>query len=375
MRILFVATKTDPFNLNTGSGSDYQFYQAFKKMGAEIKVIGPFHDSPSLIERTYRKILCSVTTRRVAKFSMQLLRESASEVQRAVADFQPDLIFSRNLAGLVRCRTHVPIVYRFDTTLIGIKEQWNIFSDIEINRMIAWEKNVLKKTALAITHSTWSENILINSYHFPKDKILVFPNPASLPEPFYSEPVTIPERIGVPIHLLLVGKNGRRKGLDIAIRTTELLNQSGIPTELHIVGLLGENTPTIKYYGYYDKTIPEQLQNYLDHYRWAHLLIHPARFEAAGIVPSEAAIFGVPTITNAVGGLATTVAHNISGIVLSKDSPAELYATTIKELYKNPIAYHRLCQTTRQRYIHELNWRVNQDILQKALENMLEHKK
>ncbi|MCE5207921.1 MAG: glycosyltransferase, partial [Chloroflexi bacterium] len=87
-------------------------------------------------------------------------------------------------------------------------------------------------------------------------------------------------------------------------------------------------------------------------------LIHPARFEAAGIVPAEAAAFGVPTITNNVGGLATTVADRVSGVVLPKHSPAESYVRVLKEYCDNPVAYHLLCETTRQRYETELNWDV-----------------
>ncbi len=93
-------------------------------------------------------------------------------------------------------------------------------------------------------------------------------------------------------------------------------------------------------------------------YRWADILIHPARYEAAGIVPSEAAAFGVPTITNDTGGLATTVADGISGIVLPKNSPAEAYVQAIQELVASPERYRSLCETTRLRYERELNWDV-----------------
>ena len=81
--------------------------------------------------------------------------------------------------------------------------------------------------------------------------------------------------------------------------------------------------------GLYRKTITEELAGYVANYQWANFLIHPARFEAAGIVPGEAAAFGVPTITNAAGGLATTVADGISGVVLSKGSPPKAYVDVV----------------------------------------------
>jgi len=99
------------------------------------------------------------------------------------------------------------------------------------------------------------------------------------------------------------------------------------------------------------------LKGYVSHYQWAHLLIHPARYEAAGIVCSEAAAFGAPTITNAAGGLATTVKEEVSGIVLPRGSTAEKYVEAIEGFLNNPQRYARMSKTARERYFEELNWR------------------
>ncbi len=371
MKVLYVAAKYDPHDLNASSGSDYQFYQAFLRMGANIKIIGPFKDEPSLLERGYRKVHDLFSKQRYAKFSINYLHASQRILEQELADFKPDIIFSRNIAPLVLCKTGVPIIYRFDTTLIGLHQQWSMFSEIEYKRMLQWEVQVLQKTSLAVTHSDWSKEILLNQYHFPEEKILVFANPASLPEPIYKGHVTVPQKIDLPLRLLLVGKENYRKGVDIAIQVVNLLEKESIPTELHIVGQEGENSEHITYQGYFKKTDPLQLKAYLQQYQWAHLLLHPARFEAAGIVPSEAAIFGVPTITNAAGGLATTVKNGVSGFVLPKDSSPELYAATIKKLINDPVLYRSLCRSTRQRYEEELNWEAAGKFLQEAIEKIL----
>lgn len=371
MKILYITTKYDPRDLNEGSGSDYQFYQAFLRMGADVKIAGPFIDNPSFLERVYRKFHHLFSHARYAKFSMRFLHESSKAVQSAINEFTPDLIFSKNIAPLVYCNSSIPIIYRMDTTLWGMHQQWHLFSEFEYKRMLQWERKVLNKTTLAITNSTWSADILIKEYHFPAEKILVFPNPASLPDPKYEQTIQIPTRISNPAHLLLVGKEKDRKGVDIAIKIVQLLNNSGYPAELRIVGQQGQDQENIHFMDYFKKTDPDQLEAYLDQYRWADLLIHPARFEAAGIVPSEAAIFGVPTITNSAGGLATTVEHTKSGIVLPQDSPPEIYAETIKELINHPSTYFRLCQTTRERYLKELNWESAGKTLQDALENLV----
>ena len=155
--------------------------------------------------------------------------------------------------------------------------------------------------------------------------------------------------------------------MDIAIKVTHQLNELGSNAELRIVGLEGENDENVRFMGVYNKTISQELDAYVENYRWANFLIHPARFEAAGIVPSEAAGFAVPTITNDSGGLGTTVANGISGIVLPKDSPPELYVETILNYVKAPERYVELCKSTRSRFETELNWRYATEKLSEAI--------
>lgn len=73
---------------------------------------------------------------------------------------------------------------------------------------------------------------------------------------------------------------------------------------------------------------------------------------------AEAAAFGTPTITNNIGGIATSVKDKVSGIVLPKNSPPGAYVKAIADLVNNPDWYYDLCATARRRYEKELNWKV-----------------
>ena len=123
--------------------------------------------------------------------------------------------------------------------------------------------------------------------------------------------------------------------------------------------------------GLYNKTIPEELEGYVANYQWANFLLHPARFEAAGIVPAEAAAFGVPTLTNDAGGLATTVADGVSGVVFPKDSPADVYVSKIVELINDPAATQQLVKTTKARFEQELNWLAAGDRIYQVAEEIV----
>jgi len=372
MKILYVATQDNPLDLNAGSGSDYQIYHSLLHNGAEMKLVGPFKDNPSILERTYRKVHRLFSKKRYAKYSVTYLGQIARAVDQAALSHNPDVIFTINTVAMAYCQSQFPLVCRLDTTLKGHHAQWPIFSEFEYRRMLAWEKKSVRRASLVITYSEWSAGILQDYYQVPRERILVIPDPASLPPQVVPQKVDSRSNEMSPLHLLLVGRDYDRKGIDIAIRIVELLNESGVPTELRIVGLKKEDTSFVRYMGLFNKTIVSQLEAYAEQYKWAHFLLHPSRFDPGGIVASEAAAFGVPAITNASGGMATTVKHNVSGFVLPKDSPAEDYVIAIKKCLNDPAGYIELRRRTRQRYDEELNWDVSGRKLFQAIQEIVE---
>jgi glycosyltransferase involved in cell wall biosynthesis len=223
--------------------------------------------------------------------------------------------------------------------------------------MGAWEQRVINKTDHIITFSEANKDVLRRTYGVPESDLTVFAIPASIPQDVVSEDLQLTRDFD-PVKLLLVGRDYHRKGVDIAIEIVTGLNELGISAELRIVGLDGQDTEIVNFMGLYDKTDPAELEGYVNNYRWAHFLLHPARFEAAGIVPSEAAAFGVPTLTNDSGGLATTVKDGVSGRVFPEGSPAEIYIQEIKRLTGEPDLYHQLASSTKKRYREELNWQA-----------------
>jgi glycosyltransferase involved in cell wall biosynthesis len=372
MKILYVATQDDPRDMNSGSGADYEFYRAFVENGAEVQLIGPFADRASLLERAYRKAHRLFSRRRYAKRSTGFMRKIGAAVDEAIAAQSPDLIFSISTTGLACCPDTVPLVSRLDTSLKGHHDQYPIFSELEYRRMMGWEKKALRKVSLVITYSKWSASILTNYYHVPASKILVIPVPASAPEQVTPRILQIEPREMQPLHLLLVGRDYNRKGVDIAIQVVELLNSQGVAAELHIVGLQGVTAAHVRFMGLFRKHLESERQAYVEQYRWAHFLLHPARFEAGGIAVSEAAAFGLPTITNAAGGLATTVKDRISGIVLPAASPARAYVAAIRTYLDDTGSYLALRRSTRQRYEAELNWHVAGQKIFSALQQVVE---
>ena len=369
MKLMYVAARWNPKNPDSGSGVNYNAYIELKNRVDELQIVGPFASELTLIERGIRKVFQRPDKPRLIKFYPSYLRRSNQSVQKAIDEFKPDVIFSKSSVPLVNVKLNAPLVYMCDSTVKWTTDNWPLFSPLGMKIMEGWEHKVINKAAHIITFSHANAEILRDYYKIPMEKITVHPIPSSLPhdnDDYQLKPLVA----GKKINLLLVGKEYHRKGVDIAIETIRGLNALGIPAELRIVGQDNENSENITFMGLLSKKDPDQLQAYLDNYRWAHFLLFPSRFDAAGIVPSEAAGFGVPTITNAAGGIQTTVKNRTSGIVLPKHSPATEYIQVLQYYLQNPEEYDALRKSTYARYLSRLNWDVLGDTLYSIISNL-----
>lgn len=372
MKLLYVTARWDPQNPDSGSGVNYNAYMELKNRVDDIRIVGPFTSELTLVERGVRKIFERPGQRRLIKFYPSYLRKSNQSVRKAMEEFEPDVIFSKSSIPLVNVNLTAPLVYICDSTVKWTKENWPLFSPIGMKIMEKWEAKVIKKASHIITFSQANGDVLHNYYKIPKDRITVHPVPSSLPhneEDFRPNPIVASETL----KLLLVGKSYHGKGVDIATEVVQELNALGIPAELKVVGQEHEDSEYVSFAGLLSKSDPVQQKEYMDYYRWAHFLIFPSRFDAAGIVPSEAAGFGVPTITNATGGIATTVKDKVSGVILPKHSPAREYIRVLQYYLNHPEEYDTLRRSTYARYLSELNWTELGDRISSIIADVTSH--
>lgn len=375
MKILYSTGRYSPLNHDDGSGTDYSLYHSLLDQGAQIEYVGPFDDTPSFIERIYRKFHRLFTGKRPAKYSMAMLRRGSKTLADAINKVQPDVVFSKNVAPLVYLKTDVPIVYMLDSAVTAFNRQWPTFSRFENWRMYHWEKKVVAKARKIITRSEWTADVLEKEYGYPRGNIEIVYNSCSLPARLVPEKITFGKPDFSVLKLILVGRVYHLKGIDIAIQIVRLLNEQGVPTMLRIVGLKGEDTENIQFMGSFKKTVESELQDYASQYNWPHFLLHPARYDAAPIVTTEAAAFGVPSVTNNIGGIGSTVKDGVSGVVLPTLSPAEDYVKVFRYYIDHPEEYLVLRRSTRERYEQELNWTSAGKHIMQILHSVVEDSK
>ncbi|NLN69987.1 MAG: glycosyltransferase family 4 protein [Chloroflexi bacterium] len=359
MKILYLAGRWDPNEQTEFSGSDFGAYQMLKKhVDVELALVGPIEDQPNLVEKAVFRIYRECFKKPIVKYYPSSLKRIGDAVNRAIEDFHPDVIFTKYSAPVVKATINRPFVYMCDSTVNWTKKQWPYFSKLGFAIMEKWESKAIQECDQLITFSQASADNIVNHYKKDPAKVNVFPIPTHIPSDVLTGENSIQKEIELPLKLLLVGKRYHLRGIDVAIEATKILNENNCPTNLAIIGITGENQDFVEFKGVYNKEDPEQMKVYFEFFQWADLLIHPSRFHAAGIVISEAAGFGLPTITNAAGGLSTSVQHGKTGLVLPESSPAHVYAEAILELIENKQQYKNFRLAAKERFDTELNWEV-----------------
>jgi len=376
MKVLFATRKFNPRNPVPSTHVEYYFYSALVNNGFSVETVGPFIDYHYSFEVIIHKIYRRLTGMRFVKYPFSSVYRISKEVNRAEKLLNPDLVFAVVTPPFVFYDGQAPCILRGDSFTLSNQQQFPTFGDLALACMVWQEKRVCKKCVRIITHSNWSKAGLVKSYGVPSEKVEILPLGAPIANSEIPESLWVKEskNLTSPYRLLFIGRDIYRKGLDIAIETVNILNARGISAELTVCGtqkedlyhirhanFMRENDPDqiahVRFVGFLNKNNPEQMQCYVNLYRQAHVVIHPARFEPYGQFTSEAAAFGVPVITNDVGGLSSSVTDD-SGIVLPRDSPPEAYATTITDLVQNPNKYYALCASAKSRYERELRWDI-----------------
>lgn len=368
MKILYIAGRWDPQTQTEYSGNDFGAYRSLlNDPGIELVLSGPFDFPPGWLERGLEKVYRRLTGKRLLKFPLSYPSKCAQEIQKSLDAVKPDLIFSRYSAPLAKVKLNAPLVYMCDSIVPFTQDLAAEFSKPAYRLMEAWERQTVEKARRVITYSQANADLIVSAYGKPADRVTVFPIPAFVPARLRKDLPEEHKDLNAPLRLLFVGKRAQLRGVDRAIATVRQLNAEGISADLRIVGMNGTDEEHIQYMGVYDKEKPEGEEAYFANFRWAQLLLHPARFHAAGIVISEAAAFGLPTLTNAVGGLATSVLHGQTGLVLPAGSPAADYCQAIKALMREPEKYQAFRVNARRRFDAELDWEKAGERLSKII--------
>jgi glycosyltransferase involved in cell wall biosynthesis len=222
------------------------------------------------------------------------------------------------------------------------------------------EQRAINRAAAIVYTSEWAADSAREDYGASASKVFVVPFGANLPDA--PDPALADKRtLTNPLRLLFLGKEWQRKGGSLVLETVAELRRRGVETHLVIAGCTppdAQNCDGVEVIPYLDKTFAADRQRMHELWRDSHLFFMPTRAEAFGMVFCEAAAYGLPTVTTAVGGVPSAVAAGESGLVLPLEATATDYANELCQLLTNPDDYRALARGARRRYEQVLNWSV-----------------
>ncbi|MBD2296489.1 glycosyltransferase family 4 protein [Anabaena sphaerica FACHB-251] len=372
MRIAYVTT-FDARNLtinNNWSGTGYYIAQSLANQFSTLDYIGPLTDPFNLkavrkLKNHYYKLFQNKDYRKDA--DPLTLKNYARQVAKKMNCIKSDIVFSATVNPIAYLECEQPIVFWADGTFANIHNFYPHYSNLPQEVIKDWhrmEELALQKCKLAIYSSDWAAKSAIYNYGANPTKVKVVPFGANIESSFTFETIqdAIQSRPTDQCKLLFIAVDWIRKGGNVAYQVAKQLNQSGLKTELTIVGcqpMIDEPLPDfVKSLGFISKSTVEgkkQIHNLISE---SHFLILPTLADCTPIVFCEANSLGVPCLSTTVGGIPTMIQNDVNGRLFHKNAAISEYCDYIAYLFSNYSDYRNLAIAAFNEYQSRLNWSV-----------------
>ena len=298
----------------------------------------------SLCYKLYRKLIKEIARffpRLKSKLSKRMLWSSRIATRRLDMDLvnSCDVLFAPMKSGvLVSLDTNVPAIYLADGTFhLMVDYYWFDLSERDIREGELIEQKAMDNAAALVYPSRWAAESAVKDYGQPRDKITL-----AYFGPNLDVDKIIPHKFTFDGHLdlLFVGVDWKRKGGSIAVEACKWLNDNGIDSTLHVVGIKSLNPqiaslPFVENHGFLNKNKPEDYSKLMALYDQADCFLLPTLAECVGVSFCEANAYGVPCFTHDTGGVSDYVLDGENGYLLPLGSSGEDFGKKIKECLDN----------------------------------------
>jgi glycosyltransferase involved in cell wall biosynthesis len=296
-----------------------------------------------------------------------LLAGYAQAAQAHLAKNPAAVVLAAHTSTVAYLQTDLPLVIWPDCTFGAMVDFYPDYTNLcaeSLRDGEAAERSALQKSRLLVLASDWAARTARERYGVDQHKIRVVPYGANISFARTVNDITqlVARRPADRCNLLFIGRIWGRKGGDTALELARQLNDSGLPTQLTLVGSQPDAGPALPAYvralGFINKATETGRRQLDELFGESHFLVVPSRAEAYGIVFCEASSFGVPSLATQVGGIPTVVRNGINGQTFPLDAPANAYADFIRNMMRHPDRYRALAHAAFREYEARLNWQT-----------------
>lgn len=361
-RVAFVSV-LDSTDINNWSGIFVYLHDALASAFPEVVRIGPLKSTREPVGVARRLASWTKKMDHPLWLTQASAKGMAYQVEEKLRELKPDAVFSVWHPPVAYLRTELPVFMYQDSPFEVIQPLYDGMSHFtpQIMKEVSLvERMAAKRCTGIIETSEWAAREARKIWRLPDEKVAAIPFGANVETSVTQENLgeVLSARSRERCQLLWLGKDWSRKGGDIAMETARILNNSGIITELVVIGCAvpGAVPDFVRQVGFVDKKTPEG-RNALDEImKSSHALILPTHAEAFGIVYLEAAAFAMPSIAPDVMGVGSAVLDGRTGALLPSNAGPEAYAERIRVWWQDREAYEGLCRSAFDAYRTEFTW-------------------
>jgi glycosyltransferase involved in cell wall biosynthesis len=378
MKLSYVTTY-NALDIKNWSGTSHFLGKCLENQNVEVDYVDNLKQKTNILLE-FKKLIYSQIFNKVFDLNREsyVAKNYSNQVQLKIKS-NTDLIFSPSTIPIAFLKSNKPKVFYTDATFSAMIGFYKEFSDLckeTIEHGNYLEQLALDSVQLAIYSSNWAAKSAVENYNINPEKVKVVPFGANIEKPF--EFIEIKEIINNRFHkslqLLFIGVDWERKGGESAIRIAEYLNTMGINTTLHIVGIsnliLSEKYPFIVNHGFISKSNFWGKKYLNELYEKCHFLLVPSIAECSAIVFCEANSFGIPVLTNDVGGSSTIIRNDINGKIFPLNTQIEIWCKYIYEVFLDYDRYKEFCLSSYGEFQTRLNWKVAGSSIVKLLKDI-----
>ena len=370
MKIAYITTFDSRTLSNQWSGTGYYIAQSLQKQSITLDYIGPLEDRLVLqfVSKLKSRYYKYFRKNYIKYIEPLILRDYGRQITEKLNSSKADIVFSAGSDSIAYLECNQPIISWADATFANIIDFYPVYSNLcqeSLQNAHFIQSMSLQKSQLAIYSSDWAAQTAINYYNTDPEKVKVVPFGANIESNLTIDEIKsqIQSRPTNQCKLLFLGMDWFRKGGDVALEVAEKLNNSGLKTELTIVGCqpsVDKPLPDfVKVLGFIPKSTSEGKKKIYQLIADSHFLILPSIADCSPIVFCEANSLAVPCLSRRVGGIPTIIKDDLNGKLFDRDSDLIEYCEYIYNIFMNYNQYKELALSAFNEYESRLNWRAS----------------
>ena len=343
--------------INCSASTHYYAFDALCRTGVHISHLGALP--------WWRYFMNRVLTFNSKVGKSNVLHRYIKAVRRSLLRDPPNVVLGLHCSTIFpHCPTKLPFAYMTDATAHQMRNYYASHSNLseqEFSKLEEYEIQAIGSAKAIIVPSQWVADSILSQYHADPSCVHVVEwgaNIKSQPTKQNNRPLV---EVATSPRLLLGGFDWHRKGGDIAVEATKLLNEQGIHAVLTIIGACVAEEyrcDFVKVVGKLNRFDTQQNNEFDAIFQNSDIYLHPARAECYGHIICEALAYGIPVVATDTGGIPQIVQNGINGMLLAPEATPLEFANCIKDLVIDSQRLRVMQSNALREFRARLNWDV-----------------